>query len=215
MTQRLGELPEIARDRATEAADSLRRGLDGLNAAAIAAAEEAQEIDAAFQARIRQNYELLSEFMLHMGTVAGGRRTSDLGLNEIPAPLSRTRRRSADPAPEAEAPDVRDEAVASTEEMNTPLKGSEPKDEPRADNSVGFPERGGRKPADPGWRWKELLASMPSDEGDDTARDALALLVRLAGVHATEALDREDGGNRCIGDGGRADLELAQVWQRG
>lgn len=170
MTQRLGELPEIARDRATEAADSLRRGLDGLNAAAIAAAEEAQEIDAAFQARIRQNYELLSEFMLHMGTVAGGRRTSDLGLNEIPAPLSRTRRRSAEPAPEAKTPEIREEAVASAEEMNTPLEGSEPKEEPRADNSVGFPERGGRKPADPGWRWKELLASMPSDDGDDTAR---------------------------------------------
>ncbi|HAQ34692.1 MAG TPA: hypothetical protein DCQ53_04970, partial [Alphaproteobacteria bacterium] len=49
---RLGSLPETARMRARETVDILRQGLEGLNAAAMTAAEEAQEIDAAFQSRI-------------------------------------------------------------------------------------------------------------------------------------------------------------------
>lgn len=168
MTERLGEMPLMARERAQEAADALRRGLEGLNAAALAAAEEAQEIDAAFQARIRQNYELLSDFMLHMGSVAGGRRTPNLGLNEVPSPLPRRQRReeSVQDEPEAAAP----EPVVEDDEMTTPLGGKSRKTQPRAESSVGFPERGGQRPSDPGWRWKELLASMPEDDGDDTGR---------------------------------------------
>ena len=158
MTERLDALPELARGRAQEAADALRRGLEGLNAAAMAAAEEAQEIDAAFQARIRQNYELLSDFMLRMGSVAGGRRAPELGLNEVPSPLPRRTRGETveDTTPSAD----KDEAP-SKDEMHRPLTGIRGS----ADNSVGFPERensAARK--DPGWRWKDLLSSMPEDD---------------------------------------------------
>ncbi|WP_300532206.1 hypothetical protein [Maricaulis sp.] len=185
MTERLGEMPELARTRAQEAADALRRGLEGLNAAALAAAEEAQEIDAAFQARIRQNYELLSDFMLRMGSVAGGRRVPDLGLNEVPSPLPRRNRAPEDLAGDA-APAVRAQAeTPSRDEMNTGLTGVSDEDRGGAETRVGFPERDAPKPAaaasgpvtgrrsEPGWRWKDLLSSMPEDR-DNNPRAANA-----------------------------------------
>jgi hypothetical protein len=160
MTERLSEMPGLARDRAQEAADALRRGLDGLNAAAMAAAEEAQEIDAAFQSRIRQNYELLSDFMLRMGTVAGGRRAPELGANELPDPL--TSRRRNRPAAEDRPADG-----SATETGDAAPQGPDAQPHPRAEHTVGFPERGGRRGgSEPGWRWKDLLSSMPEEDGE-------------------------------------------------
>ncbi len=156
MAERLAEMPNMARDRAQEATDAVRRGLDGLNSAALAAAEEAQEIDAAFQARIRQNYELLSDFMLRMGSVAGGRRAPDLGLNELPDPLAR-RPRSEPPAETPAAP-AEDSAKADKPETAP--------DAARQGPQVGTPDRGQRRTGDPGWRWKDLLSSMPEDQDD-------------------------------------------------
>jgi len=166
MTDRLSEMPVMARDRAQEAADALRRGLDGLNAAAMAAAEEAQEIDAAFQARIRQNYELLSDFMLRMGSVAGGRRVPDLGANELPDPLQRRAQESRTPA----APDQAEQAGGTDEDnAETPAADDRQERQTRGEGSVGFPERGGRRgTSEPGWRWKDLLSNMPQD-GDDSS----------------------------------------------
>jgi len=153
LTAKLAELPETAHARARETADALRRGLEGLNAAAMTAADEAQEIDAAFQSRIRQNYELLSDFMLHMGSVAGGRRPLDLGSNEVPDPLSRRAKDDAKPA-------SRDASLPEA----TETEAETPSDARR--ESVAFPERG--RAVDPGWRWKDLLATMNPD--DDTAQ---------------------------------------------
>ena len=161
MTNRLAEMPVLARERAQEAADALRRGLEGLNAAAMVAAEESQEIDAAFQARIRQNYELLSDFMLRMGSVAGGRRVPELGTNELPDPLMGRKRKPAEDESDKPA------AADTTDEMHQPLTGGQQprRSAPRAaESSVGFPERGGRPATEPGWRWKDLLSSMPEDE---------------------------------------------------
>lgn len=170
MTARLDELPGVARDRAQETADTLRRGLEGLNAAAMAAAEEAQEIDAAFQARIRQNYELLSDFMLRMGSVAGGRRAPELASNELPDPLAgrKSRRPATEPDPSPNAEEAGPDATTE-DDMKRPLGHSEASTQPRADNAVGFPERGGRRSnasgGEPGWRWKDLLSSMPDEDG--------------------------------------------------
>jgi uncharacterized protein YoxC len=174
MTDRLGELPVMARERSQEAADTLRRGLEGLNSAALAAAEEAQEIDAAFQARIRQNYELLSEFMLHMGTVAGGRRPPDLpnslANNELPAPLSRRAGKPASNGLDAEPSNPNPGLLSETDTAPEEAVSRAP-----VDSKVGFPERGAqpsapRTKSEPGWRWKDLLSAMPEDDGDDTTR---------------------------------------------
>lgn len=170
MTTRLSEMPVLARERAEEAADVLRRGLEGLNAAAMAAAEEAQEIDAAFQARIRQNYELLSDFMLRMGSVAGGRRVPDLGANELPDPL----KRRAPAAPSGRT--GTDKPTGDSAETAQPgaEAGTEPAPEgtdaePDGDAGAGQPERRPRRGgSDAGWRWKDLLSSMPQDGDDGT-----------------------------------------------
>jgi hypothetical protein len=173
MTERLSEMPTLARDRAQEAADALRRGLDGLNAAAMAAAEEAQEIDAAFQSRIRQNYELLSDFMLRMGSVAGGRRAPDLGANELPDPLFQ-RHRAPDTSGSAEDAGEAPAEQSRTADAETPrdAKHDNAQGRSRAENTVGFPERGGRRGAsEPGWRWKDLLSNMPAEDEDTPRRD--------------------------------------------
>ncbi|WP_421790985.1 hypothetical protein [Hyphobacterium sp.] len=152
LSDKLAELPESAQQRAKEASDALRRGLEGLNAAALAAAEEAQEIDAAFQSRIRQNYELLSDFMLKMGSVAGGRRPIDLPANELPNPFS------GRPAPSRDASEVTDEQDAANEAEDVLRRGP-----------VSFPERGR---GEPGWRWKDLLSSMPDQDDDAPSNPA-------------------------------------------
>ena len=52
--------------------------------------------------------------------------------------------------------------------MKRPLGHSEASTKPRPDTAVGFPERGGRRSnasgGEPGWRWKDLLSSMPENE---------------------------------------------------
>ena len=50
--------------------------------------------------------------------------------------------------------------------MHRPLTGIKPSTEPsNAENSVGFPERDSQNSRkDPGWRWKDLLSSMPEDD---------------------------------------------------
>lgn len=148
LSNKLAELPESAQLRAKEASDALRRGLEGLNSAALAAAEEAQEIDAAFQSRIRQNYELLSDFMLKMGSVAGGRRPIDLPANELPNPLLR-RQQDEDGGDDGEK--------VANEPAGLPRQGP-----------VAFPERGR---GEPGWRWKDLLSNMPEQDRPDPDRD--------------------------------------------
>jgi len=174
MTDRLNELPVMARDRSQEAADTLRRGLEGLNSAALTAAEEAQEIDAAFQSRIRQNYELLSDFMLHMGTVAGGRRPPELGANDLPSPLAR-RSESANKKTSANSSASADETLDLTEADELKQNHTQPIPRGPVDSKVGFPEQGHRpqttrSQSEPGWRWKDLLSSMPETDDDDTAR---------------------------------------------
>ncbi|HAQ34691.1 MAG TPA: hypothetical protein DCQ53_04965, partial [Alphaproteobacteria bacterium] len=106
---------------------------------------------AAFQSRIRQNYELLSDFMLNMGTVAGGRRSLDLPSNEVPDPLSRRAK------PRSE---VKTEDAGEAPAPDAPLDNEAAQ---RRDH-VGFPERG--RASDPGWRWKDLLATMAPEEGE-------------------------------------------------
>ncbi|MCW5725679.1 MAG: hypothetical protein KIS81_12095 [Maricaulaceae bacterium] len=169
---RLAALPDAARVRSEETMNILRRGLEGLNAAAQTAAEEAQEIDAAFQARIRQNYELLSDFMLRMGSVAGGRRPPELKADELPDPLSQRRKRD-DETP-GTAPPV-GEAPASPRES-------------RREQPVGFPERG--RAQEPGWRWKDLLATMTPGEAPSGETEG------AEGEAAKAARDPAEAGDR-------------------
>jgi hypothetical protein len=68
---KVAALPEEARARAETVRQAVQQGIGELTAAARKAAEDTQAIDAAFQGRIKQNYEMLSEALRLMGRVAG------------------------------------------------------------------------------------------------------------------------------------------------
>lgn len=81
----LQSLPEAADVSARKVESNLRKRLADLNQASQLASDEARGIDEAFQSRIRQNYELLSGFMLKMGATA-----SPLSPDiDIPNPLQK------------------------------------------------------------------------------------------------------------------------------
>lgn len=92
LRSKLEDAPDAARDAAKAMQRTLEDGLAQLNETAQTASDQARDIDALFQSRIRQNYELLSDFILRMGAVAGGHKPLDLNINELPDPLSARRK---------------------------------------------------------------------------------------------------------------------------
>ena len=184
LEEKLAALPRTADEQARDLQDKLQRGLAGLNAAARSAADEAEEIDAAFQARIRQNYELLSDFMLRMGAAADSRG----GALDVPSPFAAeapaARQTTAQPmatppetAPEAKpeaAPDAArpgdDSAAAEPESTAKPRKISFARAQIKAQEEArkrAQEQQAGAdgKAAEPspkaqGWRWKDVLSEM-------------------------------------------------------
>ena len=93
------ELPEAARQRAEAVRTVVEDGLRALSEASRKAAEDTEALDAAFQERVRRNYEMLTEAVRLMGVVSGdpqGRRRESEPPRPAPPPVS-------EPAP-AEGP---------------------------------------------------------------------------------------------------------------
>ncbi len=67
---RAADLPSVARRQADDVRTAVGESLDDLMAQARRTAEETQAIDAAFQERVSRNYEMLSEAVRLMGSVA-------------------------------------------------------------------------------------------------------------------------------------------------
>jgi len=67
---RASRMPQEARGHVDEVRATVEDGMQALMDAARRTAEEAQAIDAAFQERVRRNFEMLSEAVRLMGTVA-------------------------------------------------------------------------------------------------------------------------------------------------
>jgi len=82
---RFDRIPDEARQRAEAVREAVERGVSDLTAAARAAAEETQAIDAVFQERVRRNYEVLSEAVRLMGRVAGAA-GPPLGAEQVSRP---------------------------------------------------------------------------------------------------------------------------------
>jgi hypothetical protein len=209
---KLAALPETADAQARDLQDKLRKGLEGLNEAARSAAEEAEEIDAGFQARIRQNYELLSDFMLRMGAAADTRGSA----MDIPSPFLAQAQTApvATPAQPAQpAPDASPKVVAPAPIAKTPAKPEKPKKksfiEAQIEAQNALRDKSGRNKADTadeaspetakatekpahGWSWKDVLSGMDkSKEPTGTrqpgtapaAKDSLDRLVTLFRIH--------------------------------
>ena len=159
-------------------------------ASARQAAEETRNIDAAFQERVRRNYDMLSEAVRLMGVVAATGASSG----------DRTRTRPATPPPgeePASAAAAPPPAGAQPPQPVRPPPAAQPAAEaPPAEAGMRprlkltptatdeefkevFEAAGGREPAaetiGDSWTWKELLSSMDKPEGDDAAMTSAML----------------------------------------
>jgi hypothetical protein len=192
---RVVDLPHEAQSKAAEVKAAVEKGVDELLASARKAADETQAIDAAFQDRVRRNYDMLSEAARMMGAVAG----SAPGLSPAASRLAAAfppKPRKADAAPEA-APPPEPEAAAP------PPKPAEPAPRPRlrltptasdAEFSALFDAAGGKSPppqpaspaeAERDWSWKDLLETI--DEAAAPGEERLA--ERLAGEIGAMGID--------------------------
>lgn len=202
---RAAKLPAETRARAEEMRQMLAGGIDDLLANARKAAEETQAIDAAFQDRVRRNYEMLSEAARLMGVVSGRPGASPAPPIPRPSPAAPVERPSA---ARASLPPLR----TTTRPPETPP--SEPPGpispsaaaglRPRlklaptaADTEVSSVFGGGAEPPaqEAGWSWRGLLSSMPDapvEDGhlaDRLIGEAEALGVDLAALLPPARLD--------------------------
>jgi hypothetical protein len=227
--RRLERLPTETDARVREVEAAVERGAAELVAVARRAAEETQAIDAAFQERVRRNYQMLSEAVRLMGAVAGGQPpSSSLSLMQ-PAPAE-----AAEPPSPVEAPRPAPEPEASSSAPSAPKRRSrlrltsaptpEPAGAPPAAAPAEFHDifaaAGGPSEAltalaeppptaeaarsDEGWTWKELLTAMDEAPLDDEALvERLLAEIEAMGVDAPALLPRA-----------RID-EIAAAWQTG
>ncbi len=199
--KRLAEAPAQAEAQTEAIRQNVERGIEALMQSARNAAQETQNIDAAFQERVRRNYDMLSEAVRLMGVVAGASGASGQRAAPRPAPPAPAPAASVTaPAPAATAPVAQPTAAPQPAAASTaprPVRDSEAtvqaaeaaglrprlKLTPTATDeefkSV-FEAAGGQEPAETvgdSWTWKELLSSMDDAPVDDGA---------LAGVMLSE-----------------------------
>ncbi|WP_304186445.1 polar localization protein TipN [Phenylobacterium aquaticum] len=213
---RAARLPATARGQAEEVRQAVTESIDELMDYARKTANETQAIDQAFQDRVHRNYEMLSEAVRMMGSVAGA-----AGGMATPAP-PRERPPRAERTPLArpvreQAPPVASERFAETfEDEDLDLELNEPVEEapqrprlrltPTATDQEFtdvFDQAQGRSaPPTPSrerdgdeWTWKDLLTSI--DDGgaapgpDERAlEDELATEIAGMGIDPTALLPR-------------------------
>lgn len=210
LEQRAAKLPVAAASQADRVRAAVADGMDELMMQARRTAEEAQAIDAAFQDRVRRNFEMLSEAVKLMGVAA----VTPPPLPVAPPPSRPTPApvRKATAAPPLEVLDEGVEEDVETLELATPLAqpaGAELADRiglrnrirltPTATDrefSAVFEAAGGppvaSAPAGDGedgedggetWTWKDLLASLDGADGEgERLEDVLGAELARMGV---------------------------------
>ena len=134
---RMERLPENARAQTAAVRQAVEDGVGDLAEAARRTAAETQAIDAAFQERVRRNYEILSDAVRLMGRVAAG-----------PADPARP---AASVAPASISPPIKPAAPVIKPAAGRPEPASEPREparEPELRAAVGG-ERAFRAPLEP------------------------------------------------------------------
>lgn len=188
---RSAELPATARRQADDVRAAVGESLDDLMAQARRTADETQAIDAAFQERVSRNYEMLSEAVRLMGSVATTASHGGLGSGLGPGfggassprerrPVPREERvRPSAPAPRAEP--------SRTEAVRPPLIDDEAPLELRP--STPWPAREGRRGSaeEAGLRPRLRLTPTATDE-------EFSSLFESAGGPPPAAEPDEDGG---------------------
>lgn len=208
LEERAARLPAAAAGQADRVRAAVADGMDELMAQARRTAEEAQAIDAAFQDRVRRNFEMLSEAVKLMGVAAVA--APPVAPSPSPSPSPPVRKAKAPPPPPAE------EDIEEALELGTPV---EPAGAALADRiglrnrirltptatdrefSAVFEAAGG-PPATPSgveaedgdeggetWTWKDLLASLDGSDGEgERLEDVLGAELARMGVDPAKLL---------------------------
>ncbi len=213
---RAARLPAAARGQADQVRAAVTEGMDELMAQARRTAEEAEAIDAAFQERVRKNFEMLSEAVRLMGVAAVAPRAEPAALPERPARKARAVAPVAAPVADPETEDEDDEAPLELSDLSAPTAGAAAADRlglrsrirltPTATDrefSAVFEAAGGARPAaavaegedaeDGGetWTWKDLLASLDGADGDgERLEEVLGAELAQMGVDAGKLLPK-------------------------
>ena len=216
--QRAARLPAAARGQAEQVRLAVTESMDDLMEQARRTAQETQAIDAAFQDRVRRNYEMLTDAVRLMGSVAGA--AGSLGAASPPEPAPEPMPSLKVRAARAAVQPVVEEAPRAS---RSPPKRTRLKLTPTASDdefSQVFEEAGGRKPSKAssdaeGWTWKDLLTSLDSkappsdakpldtsllDDLDDLGLDPAALLPdhRIEQIAATIEADDAEGARAVV-----------------
>ena len=190
VSARAARLPEETIAQAKDIQDAVEHGLSELMASARRAAEETQAIDAAFQERVKRNYEMLSEAVQLMGVVASGGQGASVLQRPSPAERMRTRIAAATPPPAEAAPAALsapaagdDASAAEPAPRRLRLTPTATDDEFKAVFGAASPGAPAPQADESGWTWKELLTSIDGAEapGDD-AKLADGLFADIEGM---------------------------------
>jgi hypothetical protein len=217
---RAARLPAAARGQAEQVRLAVAESMDDLMDQARRTAEETQAIDAAFQERVRRNYDMLSDAVRLMGSVAGA------ASSPLPAPSVRhdppsVRIRPSRAARQAEsAPPVEAEPAEEPLELTefAPIPDHEAQEAPASrrtrlrltptasdeEFTQVFEQAGGRpsdavatpasaKAEGEEWTWKDLLTSIDDEEAPADNRSLEELLgaeIADLGIDPTALLPR-------------------------
>lgn len=202
---RAAELPAGARAQVEQVQASVAEGMDELMTQARRTADEAQAIDAAFQDRVRRNFEMLTEAVRLMGTVAvappkplepQATDAPDPVADEPPAPPPKPRAKEAKRPPAEQ--EIRPSKATRTAPADRPRLRLTPTATDEEFSSV-FEAAAGRSPAPPeaddeggeAWTWKDLLASLDGADADgERLEDLLGAELSHMGVDADSLLPK-------------------------
>ncbi|WP_296599586.1 polar localization protein TipN [Phenylobacterium sp.] len=210
LEQRAAKLPAAAAGQADRVRAAVADGMDELMAQARRTAEEAQAIDAAFQDRVRRNFEMLSEAVKLMGVAAVASPAAPAPAAPAPAaPPARKAKAAPAPLVEEEEPEtlelatpveppgaladriglrsrIRLTPTATDREFSAVFEAAGGPPAPAAP-----PPPAGEEDEDGGetWTWKDLLASLDGADGDgERLEDSLAAELGKMGVDPSRLL---------------------------
>ncbi|MDG2522280.1 polar localization protein TipN [Caulobacter segnis] len=162
VADRVRGLPDDALQQAEAVKLAVERGVGELLSAARQAAEETQAIDAAFQARVRRNYDILNEAASRVSSTppAAPRQSAPTPapVAAPPAPKARAALPEAVPEPGGLRPRLRLTPTATDEEFRSVFGAAGGPKEEVAPEPQG--DRGD-------WSWKDLLSTIDDGSADD------------------------------------------------
>ena len=191
VSERVGGLQGEAQAQVQAVRDAVEQGLDEMLASARRAAAETQAIDAAFQERVKRNYDMLSEAVSLMSAV-GATPSAGPGVLRAAAPFAPLTPPTAPAAAAASAPPsaagpARDASrrrlrltpTATDEELRTVFDKTESKPAPAAEDPAADD--------DSAWTWKDLLGGLSRAPAADPSA-AEPAQAPSADAHAAEYL---------------------------